>query len=183
MDDIAVRPLQTVDIPLMSKWLQNEELLEFYEGRDRPHDESMVKHRFFRNEAHVERLIIVYRYRPIGYCQVYEIDQETQACYGYNDEVATFGMDQFIGDPSYWNRGIGQEFNAFMIERMAQHVARSRFVVDPREKNERAIACYTKCGFEKTRHLPQHELHEGIWENCWLMVREIMPVPKEAACE
>ncbi|WP_281359553.1 GNAT family N-acetyltransferase [Litoribacterium kuwaitense] len=73
-DDIDIRPLQTVDIPKMSKWLQNPSLLQYYEGRDRPHDESLVQHRFFRKEKTKRRFIILFRHEPIGYCQVYQLE-------------------------------------------------------------------------------------------------------------
>ena len=44
-----------------------------------------------------------------------------------------------------------------------------RWVMDPMTWNRRAIRCYEKCGYSKARILPQNELHEGEWHDCWLM--------------
>jgi aminoglycoside 6'-N-acetyltransferase len=41
--------------------------------------------------------------------------------------------------------------------------------MDPRVSNERAIHCYEKCGFQKVKVLKEHELHEGVLEDCWMM--------------
>ena len=39
----------------------------------------------------------------------------------------------------------------------------------PKVNNERAIKCYEKCGFTKVKVLKEHELHEGVLEDCWMM--------------
>ena len=46
-------------------------------------------------------------------------------------------------------------------------------VLDPHVDNERAIRCYEACGFHKVKKLPKHELHDGVWVDCWLM--ELLP--------
>ncbi|WP_281359554.1 GNAT family N-acetyltransferase [Litoribacterium kuwaitense] len=96
-----------------------------------------------------------------------------KAGYGFRDERMTLGMDQFIGEPNYWDRGIGQAFMNFMLKRLTKEFGTFRVVVDPRIQNQRAIACYLKSGFTKRKELPQHELHEGVWEDCVLMSVEV----------
>ncbi|WP_309138169.1 GNAT family N-acetyltransferase [Priestia megaterium] len=44
-----------------------------------------------------------------------------------------------------------------------------KIVLDPQAWNQRAIACYEKCGFKKVKYLPKHEYHEGELRDCWLM--------------
>lgn len=44
-----------------------------------------------------------------------------------------------------------------------------RVVMDPHVRNTRAIRCYEKCGFKKVEILPKRELHEGEYQDCWLM--------------
>lgn len=44
-----------------------------------------------------------------------------------------------------------------------------KIVLDPQSRNKRAIACYEKSGFKKIKILPNHELHEGHLQDCWLM--------------
>lgn len=56
-----------------------------------------------------------------------------------------------------------------MIEFLLVQQKADRIVMDPQTRNERAIHCYEKCGFKKVRLLPKQELHEGIYQDCWLM--------------
>ena len=44
---------------------------------------------------------------PIGYIQMYPVDSEWKTLYGYEASQNVWGMDQFIGEPAYWEKGIG----------------------------------------------------------------------------
>ena len=39
METAALRPLEESDIPLLARWLSDEMVLEYYEGRNNPFDE------------------------------------------------------------------------------------------------------------------------------------------------
>jgi hypothetical protein len=41
--------------------------------------------------------------------------------------------------------------------------AATHITLDPRIEKLRAIRCYEKCGFQKVKVLPGHELHEGAY--------------------
>ena len=78
-------------------------------------------------------------------------------------------MDQFIGEPSCWNKGIGTEIVNGMVEYLLNHLKAATIIMDPQIRNSRALRCYEKCGFHKKKLLPQHELHEGVMQDCWLI--------------
>ena len=42
-------------------------------------------------------------------------------------------------------------------------------ILDPHKDNKRAIKCYEKAGFRIIKELPNHEMHEGIKKDCYLM--------------
>ena len=48
---------------------------------------------------------------PIGYIQMYPVDSEWKTLYDYEASQNVWGMDQFIGEPAYWEKGI--ELNLF----------------------------------------------------------------------
>lgn len=54
-------------------------------------------------------------------------------------------------------------------ECLIAHRRAERVVIDPEAWNERAIRSYEKAGFVKVRHLPGHEMHEGVLRDAWLM--------------
>ncbi|MES9684515.1 GNAT family N-acetyltransferase [Gottfriedia acidiceleris] len=114
--------------------------------------------------------IVVYENIKIGYIQFYKLDNETKIVYGYeNTSEVIYGMDQFIGEIDFWNRGIGSFLVSSMVNYLVNNQNAKKVVVDPQTWNVRAIKCYEKCGFKKIRLLPKHELHEGEYRDCYVM--------------
>lgn len=160
------------DYRLMAKWLTDERVLEFYEGRDRPHPyETVVKKYRPRvvGDSPIRACIIIYRGRATGYVQYYPVLDARE--YGLEEAAGTYGIDLFIGDPRYWNRGIGSQALSALVDYLLRLNAR-RIVIAPHTDNLRAIRAYEKCGFRELKVLPDYELHEGIRRDALLMLLE-----------
>jgi len=167
---LLVRELECDDKYLLSKWLSDPEILQYYEGRDNPFDVEKVEKKFFEEEADATRCIIEFDEVSIGYIQFYEVDEDERQTYGYGDpSEIIYGMDQFIGETTYWNKGIGTQLVRAMVTYLIEEKGADRIVMDPQMWNERAIRCYEKCGFVKVKLLPENELHEGEYRDCWLI--------------
>ena len=168
-DKITVRSITEADQQLLVDWLSNPEVLQYYEGRDRPHDFEMVRERFYLEDDET-RCIVEYEGRAIGYIQFYQLADDSRQEYGYTDaDGIIFGMDQFIGEPDYWNRGIGKQLVSSMRDYLVYQHQADKVVMDPQTWNARALACYEQCGFVKKKLLKEHELHEGQFRDCWLI--------------
>lgn len=167
---LTVRSLEAVDKDILVKWLSDNEVLRYYEGRDKHYNKERVEEKFYRDKVNITRCIIEYDEIPIGYIQYYIIDENEREEYGYMKfQGSIFGTDQFIGEVNYWNRGIGKHLMKLMIEFLLTEKSAEKIVLDPQVWNERAINCYEKSGFKKVKFLPKHELHEGELKDCWLM--------------
>lgn len=167
---LLVRNLELKDSHLLAKWLSDPAVLEYYEGRDNPFDLKKVNQKFFDRKNEVNGCIIEYNKIEIGYIQYYQLDQNTRNEYGYEgNRENIYGIDQFIGEPNYWNKGIGTLLVQSMVNFLIEQKQADMVVMDPQIKNVRAIHCYEKCGFTKIKSLPKHELHEGEYRDCWLM--------------
>jgi aminoglycoside 6'-N-acetyltransferase len=167
--DLYIRLLEEGDKYTLARWLQDPEVLEFYEGRDRPFTLQMVEEKFLA-ERDVLGCLVEYEGNEIGYLQYYQLDEETMIRYGYtNSDEVIYGTDQFIGEATYWNRGIGTKLIRAVVEYLLKKEGVHRLVVDPMTWNTRAIRCYEKCGYSKSRILREHELHEGEHHDSWLM--------------
>ena len=166
---LNVRPLEDKDKYTLSRWLSNPEVLEFYEGRDRPFTIQLVEEKFLSDRG-VMSCLVEYEGNEVGYLQYYQLDHETMIRYGYTnlDEVI-YGTDQFIGETEYWNKGVGTQLIRAVVEYLLQKEGVHRLVMDPMTWNTRAIRCYEKCGYSKARILQEHELHEGKYHDSWLM--------------
>jgi len=166
---LAVRPLTAADKGLLYKWLNDPAVLEFYEGRDRPQTMDDIDENFYEDSEET-RCIVEYDGVAIGYSQFYHISAEERLEYGYGDSRETiYGMDQFIGEPDHWNRGIGTLLVKSVAEYLAKELGADRVAMDPQCRNARAIACYEKCGFKKTLILKAHEMHEGEMRDCQIV--------------
>jgi len=69
--------------------------------------------------------------------------------YPINEGEDIYGMDQFIGEADYWNKGIGTLLVTSMVNYLIGSKKATRVVMDPQVRNTRALKCYEKCGFKK----------------------------------
>ncbi|MEC0227527.1 GNAT family N-acetyltransferase [Paenibacillus alba] len=169
-NEICLRRLELKDSNLLVKWLSNPEVLEYYEGRDRPHNLELVRKHFFEDREEITQCIIQYKNTDIGYIQFYLIDDEEMEQYGYRDDLGIiYGMDQFIGEMEYWNQGIGSQLIKETVRYLIESKSANKIVLDPQAWNTRAVRVYEKSGFIKKIYLEEHEMHEGELRDCWLM--------------
>jgi len=167
---ITIRLLTIDDALFLVKWLSDPVVLQYYQGRDQPYDINMVRQHFFERKQEITQCIIQYEGIAIGYIQFYPVFDAERTEYGYDDfEGTVYGMDQLIGEPEYWNRGIGTELIQSMVNYLIQHERVDKIVMDPQTWNHRALRVYEKCGFSVKKLLPRHELHEGEYKDCWLI--------------
>ena len=168
--DITVRGFSESDLPLMLKWLTDDRVLEFYEGRDVRFTMETLSEHYLEELSGGFRVIIEYRNVPIGYGQIYQLSGDLFEEYDYPDDgKVVFATDQFIGEPDYWNQGIGTAFLQTVASYLKTSKSADCILLDPHKNNPRAIRAYQKAGFRIVKSLPEHELHEGKKEDCWLM--------------
>lgn len=107
----------------------------------------------------------------------FAIETKEGVCIGFIDFNSTTVEDRrsivgiMIGDKAYWSKGHGTDamrtLLRFGFEEMNLH--RIELTVDAR--NERAQACYRKCGFVEEARLRQHRYAEGAFhDTLWMGV-------------
>lgn len=172
--DILVRDFGESDLPLLLKWLTDDRVLEYYEGRDIRFTMDTLAVHYLEEILNGFRMIIEYAGTPIEYGQAYRLTGELFDENDYPDDGrVVFAMDQFIGEPTYWSKGIGSTFLRLMAAYLKEAKAADVILLDPHKSNPRAIRAYEKAGFRIVKALPAHELFEGRWEDCWLMEKEL----------
>ncbi|HEY1469479.1 MAG TPA: GNAT family N-acetyltransferase, partial [Candidatus Acidoferrum sp.] len=175
--EVSIRLMRNelADYQMMSKWLSDPRVLEFYEGRDHPMALDQIQSEYapyIRGETDVTPCLIMLQSAPIGYVQFYLVGEESRNSYGLAaDECleGMYGIDQFLGEVSCWNRGLGTRSISLLLRHLFQTKRARKVILDPHVTNLRAIRCYEKCGFRKVKILPAHEKHEGAFRDSWLM--------------
>jgi len=166
---LAIRKLMKKDVPFLMKWLGDSDILRYYEGRDSAFDKKEIEEKFVNREDETTRCLVLLDNKPIGYFQYYPLGRDEKEEW-YNDYSGiVYGTDQFIGEPAYWNHGIGTWLVRATCQFLTKELHADKVVMDPQTRNTRAVYVYEKCGFKKVRLLPGHEWHEGAYRDCWLM--------------
>lgn len=142
------------DLHVMTTWLQTKEILEFYGDIHSPFTHEQVRDKYgprVRGEGVVSPFIVELDNTPIGYMQQYPIQADEQKAYGHSTLQVIYGIDQFIGDPTLFSKGIGTKMVLQFIELIQQTTDADLIIMDPEISNTRAIRCYEKCGFSKVK--------------------------------
>jgi len=147
LNTLSFSPLAEQDFPLLLSWLN----MPHMEGKwDVAGDLSDIRSQF----AHKigadwqEAYIVSFQGTPFAYVQSY---LATRAGDGWwpNEDSATVGIDQFIGDAEFQGRGLGtlmvRGFSDWLLSR--SHV--KKVITDPSPANALAIRCYRKAGFRE----------------------------------
>ena len=180
-EDIAIRRMRddTHDYLWMSGWLTDDRVLEFYEGRDNPHDLAKVVEKFgprARGQDSTVPCIMLHEDVPIGYIQYYPVAESERHEYQLETIDGVYGVDLFIGNPDLWNQGIGTRMLSMIVDYLFDELDALKVVIDPQVSNHRAVRSYEKCGFERVKVLQNHDLHEGEYRDCLLMTIDRKPV-------
>jgi len=160
---------------LIYKWLNNPQVLEYCycEEENTRWTYEKVKEYFSRKLINPGRYIvpciIEYNNKPVGFLQYYVLTEKDKQYYKIDEIINVYGMDIFIGETEYWNKGLGTEVFTLVIAQLFNVNKAKKIVIDPEAWNERAIKCYEKSGFRKIKILKEAERHKGINRDCWLM--------------
>ena len=153
-DGLLIRLMHSNDFEVMVKWLNDEQVLEYYE--EPPSNiERVIKKYGPRVEGkhYVTPCIIEHKEKPIGYIQYYEIQKGELKSYGYTTNQRIYGIDQFIGETHLWGKGIGTSMILMMLHHLSINKNASRVVLEVKKSNGRAISSYKKCGFREIKDL------------------------------
>lgn len=131
------REISPKDFPQMLEWLQKEHIKQWWNDGDDTL-EKVALH-YGEESKDVKRFILV------------EVKEEIEKLIGYFQYYfapdGQIGIDQFIGEENYLNRGVGEQTIKLFIE-LIKRRHRPRFIIlDPVPENKRAIRCYEKVGF------------------------------------
>ena len=149
------------DYALLSSWLSDPRVLEFYEGRDAQQSIDDIRRSYSRRVMALENntpCLIELDGTPIGYIQFYP------------SENGAWRIDQFIGVPEQWNRGIGTRVVRLMLEYLFQSLGAAQCISSILTRVTSAPSVVTKRrGSARSASCSSHELHEGELRDCWLL--------------
>ncbi|MDR6289645.1 MULTISPECIES: GNAT family N-acetyltransferase [Inquilinus] len=91
-----------------------------------------------------EPMLVAWQGRQIGYLQAYDA---VSAAPDGDAVPGSFGIDLFIGEPSYVGKGLGTAFVGAYTDRLLRGGRALSIIARPAPANHRAIRCLEHAGF------------------------------------
>lgn len=145
MPQINFKSLQAADLDLLCQWFDKPHVKEWWNDR-LTHEEIKDKYRKRIGGSDIVPFIVYFGDKPIGFIQYY---YATKVGNGWwPDQIeGTVGIDQFIGEEDFINRGYGTQMILAFNKNLFEDPIIQKIITDVDPKNLRAIRCYEKSGF------------------------------------
>jgi RimJ/RimL family protein N-acetyltransferase len=144
---IEFQPLRADHFEILWKWHNEAHVTENWNSFE--NFEAMKASYEKKIESNFVICFIIYLDgNPFGYIHAYKAWKVGDGWWP-DEKEGTWGIDQFIGDPSFVGRGLGSKFIKEFIQFFLIKQGFQKLIVDPAPKNERAIRAYEKAGFRK----------------------------------
>lgn len=145
------KPLQESDLNLLCQWLSKPHVKEWW--NEQLTDEE-IKSKYLKRvgDTIVIPFIACLDDNPIGFIQYYHANKVGGGWWPDENE-GTVGIDQFIGEENFINRGLGTKMIRAFVDQLFLHSNIKKIITDPDPKNLRAIRCYEKAGFQFNKEI------------------------------
>lgn len=157
---VRLRPLEPGDAERCYRWFNDQDVVG-----------NLFADRYPISMAHEERFL---RDRPrLGFAEGLHFAIETKdgshigttSLFDARAEDRKIGLGISIGEKSEWSKGYGADTVVTLIRFAFAEMGLHRVWLTTIEYNERAIACYRKCGFHEEARLRQHVFRHGrYWD-------------------
>lgn len=146
-EQFIFKPLTTFDLDLLCKWFAKPHVLEWWHDRFTPEE---IKEKYGKRigDDVVCPYIAYLDHKPIAFIQYYWASKVGDGWWP-NEEASTVGLDQFIGEENYINKGIGMLMMQAFIQFLFQNPLIKKIITEADPANLRAKRCYEKAGFHE----------------------------------
>ena len=141
MADYTFIPMTKADLPLFKDWLSNPHIDGWW--GDGGTEARLVAEEF--ETGRVDMRLACLDGTPFAYIQDYNA-HEWDAPHYVDQHKDARAIDTFLGDPAYLGRGHGSGYIAARVSELRRNYP--IVLTDPDPKNTRAIAAYTRAGFQ-----------------------------------
>ncbi len=145
IDRFTFMPLKNSDLELLCDWLEKPHVLEWWNDH-LTREEIKEKYGKRIGDDVVCPYIAYLNNKPIGFIQYYYANKVGDGWWP-NEVGGTVGIDQFIGEADFINRGYGTHMIEQFLVKLFSDPAIKKIITDPDKNNRRAIRCYEKVGF------------------------------------
>lgn len=150
-NQITFKEFTLEDVPLYYRWAEEEHVKNvwFLDGYQ-PKEYILKK---IEGNGMEYPFLILANNQPIGFIQYWDVHardliEKEKHDYFTGSAPGTYGIDIFIGEKSFLDKGYGTEILLGFTKLLFDKYGAKRIVVDPSTENKRALRCYEKAGFK-----------------------------------
>ena len=152
---VTLREMQRADLQLLHRWLNDPDVMQYWDGRDHPAPFDRVETRFRKSiegtDRESQRFMIEVDEKTIGMVQHGRVQPRTRHAQ----------VDLLIGDPAFRAAGYGSDAMRAILEHLFETVRVHRVWLTLRATNVQARRGAEKCGFTQEGVLREHDQLEG----------------------
>jgi RimJ/RimL family protein N-acetyltransferase len=152
---VNLRPMEPEDLARDFTWINDREVTRFLAARypiSKAAEERWLSELPPNDFSHGLRMAIETKDGThIGNLDLHQLSAE--------DSKAGLGI--MIGDKAYWSNGYGSDAIITLLRFAFDEMNLNRVWLHVYDFNDRAVACYQKCGFQIEGRLRQHNYAEG----------------------
>lgn len=149
-DKICLRPISMEDVPLLAKWVNDEEVTHYMFTGQKPQNHTQVAEGLKKDLEGNNVIFLVMENKPIGYAGLYDINPIARK--------AEFRV--LIGEKDYWGKGYGTEVIKMITHYGFDRLNLNRIYLGYTADNKAAGKCYEKAGYQY-----EGTLKEDIYRN------------------
>ena len=151
--DIDLRPLEHADLALLHTWLNDPEVVRWWEGNDVSW-EAVVRDYGPGSDERTEHWLALVEGDPVGWIQCYAIadyaeEGEVRHWRALGIEPTAAGIDYLVGEPTRRGQGVGTAMiRAFVAEVVfGRHPGWTQVAASPLAANTASLRALAKAGF------------------------------------
>ena len=145
------KPLQESDLDLLCTWFDKPHVKAWWND-SLTHEGIKEKYRDRIDDETVVPFIVYLDDKPIGFIQYSYVNKNGDGWWP-DEAQGTVGIDQFIGEENFINRGYGTKMICAFSKKLFKNTAIKKIITDVDSNNRRAICCYEKVGFKFVKEL------------------------------
>ncbi|KTD71883.1 GNAT family N-acetyltransferase [Legionella tucsonensis] len=144
---IIFKSLAISDLDLLCRWFEKPHVLEWWNDHLAP-EQIKKKYRMRIDDDVICPYIAYMNNKPIAFIQYYWASKVGEGWWP-NEDANTVGLDQFIGEENYINKGFGTLMMKEFIQFLFQNPLIKKIIIEADPNNLRAKRCYEKAGFHE----------------------------------
>lgn len=138
-DRVLLRPVRPTDVARQRRFFQNPELAWLDSASPEAYEEIDVEAFLLERCDSTLRLGIEVNGDYIGFCTLTGVMKPNK----------DFELGVNIGDPLYWNQGLGKEIVRLLLKHAFQDLGANEVELTTNSKNKRGIRCFLASGFRE----------------------------------